>query len=266
MGQNQIDAASFTTIRLLSGALTMLVIFKCLNIKTPKEDVYAPTPINSWLAPAMLFGYAWCFSFAYMQLSTATGALILFATVQLAMLSYSLFKGNRPNLLSWLGIFMAIIGFVYLMLPSASQPNVVGFVWMLIAGLCWAVYTIAGKGAGNGNAIFATGINFIRCAPITVIAMIASLLLTTIERSNHTIEGIILAILSGCFASACGYTLWYLALKNLTITQAAVSQLSVPVIAAVGGILWMAEPLTPAFIISAGLILVGIMLTYIKTS
>lgn len=262
MGQNQIDAASFTSIRLLSGALTMLVIFKILNIKLPAKNYYLLSPPSAWLAPAMLTGYAWCFSFAYIQLNTATGALILFATVQLAMLSYNLVKGNRPNVVSWLGISMAIAGFVYLMLPSATQPDLVGFLWMLVAGLCWAVYTIAGK--GKSDAIAATGDNFYRSVPLTVLAVIVSLLLSAIDSINITIEGTLLAMLSGCFASACGYTLWYLALKNLTITQAAVSQLSVPVIAALGGIIWLAEPLTPAFILSAGLILMGIMLTYVK--
>ena len=274
MGTFQIDGASFTTIRLISGALTMLFIFALLNKnktdfktseivnETKTIRYFSLNPLSSWLAPLMLFGYAWCFSYAYIRLDTGTGALILFATVQLTMLGYNLFKGNRPNRLSWVGIIMAFVGFIYLMLPTATQPSLVGFMWMLVAGLCWAAYTLLGK--SSNNAILDTGVNFIRSVPLAIIAMVLTLFISGANAIYFTFEGVIFAIFSGSLASACGYTIWYFALKKITITQAAVSQLSVPVLAAIGGFIVLAEPLTGSFIVSAGLILIGIMLTYLK--
>ena len=264
LGQSQIDGASFTLVRLVSGAVTMLVIMAILKKPSLTQSSIPLNKFNTWLSPLMLFGYGWCFSYAYLELNTATGALILFATVQLSMLGYGLYQGNRPNTLQWLGIIMALGGFVYLMLPSATQPDLIGFIWMWVAGLCWAVYTVAGK--ANKDAIAATNSNFVLSVPLVVVASLIALFSINIDINQITSQGIILAMLSGCFASACGYTLWYLALKNLTITQAAISQLSVPVIAAIGGIIWMSEPLTTSFALSASLILLGIMLVTLSTA
>ena len=205
----------------------------------------------------MLFGYAIFFSFAYVKLDTASGALILFATVQFCMIGASVFKGHHLHIKEWLGVLISFAGFVLLMLPSATQPSLIGLVLMLISGVFWAFYTLLGR--NTQQPVLLTAENFIRCIPVALIALLISL-----SFYSFSWQGVLYAAASGAIASGLGYSLWYLVLRNLSITQAAISQLSVPLIAAVGGVVFVDESLTNNLILSGGLILLGIFLVSFK--
>ena len=199
----------------------------------------------------MLFIYAVTFSFAYVTLDTATGALILFGSVQTTMILLSLLSGNRLHISEWVGVVLAFIGFVYLILPSVVTPSVIGFILMSISGAAWGVYTL--KGRSSKNPLIDTTFNFLRTIPLIII-----LAIFTIRTINLSPEGILLAALSGGIASGIGYTLWYAALGGLSATQAAVLQLLVPIIAAIGGVIFVSEIITLRLTISAIMILGGI--------
>ncbi len=247
LGEDTIDAASFTVIRLLSGAVVLLALLTLKNSKKTAD------PKGSWWASLMLFIYAVTFSFAYISLDTGTGALILFGSVQLTMILLSLVSGNRLNLPEWVGVFVAFAGFVYLVMPEVSSPSIKGFGLMTIAGIAWGVYTL--KGRGSVNPLMDTAYNFLRTIPFVLILVIIA-----IRESHYSTEGILLAVLSGGIASGIGYTIWYKALRGLSTTQAAVVQLSVPVIAAFGGVIFVSEAITLRLTLSALLILGGISL------
>jgi drug/metabolite transporter (DMT)-like permease len=255
LGQQTIDPASFTVIRMLSGAITLLLVLVAVkgSGQVKLKQVFTIQSWRPWLASLMLFCYAIFFSFAYMELDTASGALILFAMVQFFMIGFSLFKGHRFSLWEYLGVVISFSGFVLLMLPSATQPSLSGFVMMSVAGIAWAIYTLEGK--QSKEPIVNTAENFLRCLPLTGL-----LLLLTVWDGQITWQGVFLAIISGAVASGLGYTVWYVALRQLSITQAAISQLSVPLIAALGGVVLINEALTLELILSGGLILSGIML------
>jgi len=263
LGDSDIDPAGFTGIRILSGAITLtFIVLFFTNTNTNKFTVariFSLANTKGWLASVMLFFYAAFFSFAYVKLNTATGALILFGSVQFSMIGVMLYKGHRLDLIEWLGMLISFAGFVLLMLPSATQPAFSGFILMVIAGISWAFYTLAGRGVQDP--ILLTSENFIRCIPIAIVFLLMSLL-------NYSIswQGVFYAVASGSLASAVGYTIWYLALKNLSITQAAISQLSVPLIAALGGIIFINEALTYELVISGGLILTGILMVSLKNN
>jgi drug/metabolite transporter (DMT)-like permease len=246
LGGNNIDASSFTTIRLLAGAIVLMAILKANNKKSSSSK-------GNWLSGAMLFVYAITFSFAYMTLSTGTGALILFGSVQITMIFLSLISGNRLHISEWTGVSIAFAGFVYLVLPGVSSPSVVGFILMTMAGIAWGIYTL--KGRGSGNPLADTAYNFLRTMPLVII-----LTLITVHNAHYTLEGVLLAVLSGAIASGMGYTIWYIALGGLSATQAAVVQLSVPVIAALGGVIFVSEPITLRLTLSGITILGGILL------
>ena len=247
LGDNTIDASSFTAIRLLSGALVLIVILKVSN---KEKNLYSR---GSWFSSIMLFLYAITFSFAYITLDTGTGALILFGSVQITMITLSIITGNRLHISEWLGISIAFSGFVYLVLPGVSTPSIVGFVLMTVAGIAWGIYTL--KGRGSSNPLADTSYNFVRTIPIVLI-----LLAITINSAHYSLNGIVLAILSGAIASGIGYTIWYIALGGLSTTLAAVVQLSVPVIAAFGGVMFVSEAITLRLTIAATLILGGILM------
>lgn len=247
LGENSIDAASFTVIRLLSGALVLLAILKIGNSKKSSPSK------GSWFSSMMLFLYAITFSFAYITLDTGTGALILFGSVQITMILLSLVSGNRLHITEWLGVLIAFFGFVYLVLPGVSTPSVMGFMLMTVAGIAWGIYTL--KGRGSTNPLADTTYNFLRTMPLVII-----LAVITIQNSHYSYDGILLAVLSGGIASGIGYTIWYIALGGLAATQAAVVQLSVPVIAALGGVIFVSEAITLRLIVSASMILGGILL------
>ncbi|RQW61916.1 DMT family transporter [Vibrio viridaestus] len=246
-----IDALNFTTIRLVSGAIVLMLIVSIRRSVTNEHSR------GSWRAGGMLFLYAITFSYAYNSLSTGTGALILFASVQLTMLIFSYLKGTRLSILEWCGVIVAFGGFVFLVLPDISSPSASGFLLMTIAGVAWGFYTLLGK--HSRHPLHDTTYNFLRTLPFVVIAFAATFMQTDI-----TVEGMILATLSGSIASAGGYTVWYIALRGLNSTQAAVIQLLVPVFAALGGIMFANEVLTTRFIISTLLILGGLMLVALE--
>ncbi len=247
LGEETIDAASFTVIRLLSGALVLLAILAFSN------DKEASASRGSWSASLMLFVYAVAFSFAYVSLDTGTGALILFGSVQITMILLSLVSGNRLHLSEWVGVIIAFTGFVYLILPEVTSPSVMGFLLMIAAGIAWGMYTL--KGRGSDHPLKDTAYNFLRTIPLVII-----LLVITIQDAHYSAAGVLLAVLSGGIASGIGYTIWYIALGGLSTTQAAVVQLSVPVIAAFGGVLFVSEAITARLTLSASMVLGGILL------
>lgn len=201
----------------------------------------------------MLFLYAVTFSFAYLTLETGTGALILFGSVQITIIIMSLLSGNRLPMTDWIGVSIAFAGFSYLVLPEVRTPSVLGFVLMTIAGMAWGLYTL--KGRGSIYPLSDTTYNFIRTIPLAL-----ALILVGVPSTHFSSEGILLAALSGGVASGVGYTIWYMALGGLSNTQAAVVQLFVPVMAALGGVIFMAEVITLRLSISALMVLGGFLI------
>jgi len=248
LGRDEIDAASFTAIRLFSGAVTLTLLLLLFG------DKRKIAKSGNWRSAFFLFAYAICFSFAYLGLTTATGALILFGCVQMTMIGVSIARGERPNAMEWLGLIAAFAGLVYLVFPGLSSPPLMNAALMAAAGVAWGSYTLRGRGSEDPLAD-TTG-NFVRSVP-----MIALAALPFVSQMHLSNRGIILGILSGSVASGIGYTAWYAALKYHTSTRAAVLQLLVPVIAAAGGILFMAETANLRLVIAAALILGGIGLT-----
>ncbi len=248
LGTDVIDAASFTSIRLLSG---ILMLFILVQLQARNEKATS----TSWLAGWWLFLYAVTFSFAYLALDTGTGALILFGAVQITMIAVSITKGDQLHLTEWLGVLTAFGGLVVLNLPGATAPSFLGFTLMAIAGVAWGLYTLAGR--GSSTPLLDTSGNFMRALPFTI--LLALFAYTTLELNLST-EGVLLAATSGAITSAIGYAIWYAALKDLSSTQAAVLQLSVPVLAAIGGILFMSESITFRLTVSAVMILGGILM------
>jgi len=246
LGANTIDAAGFTSVRLLSGIVVLVAILK---LSSRNE---ADKSNGSWKASTMLFLYAIAFSYAYISLDTGTGALVLFGAVQITIILVSLFSGNKMVVMEWVGVIVAFFGFVYLVLPDVTTPSLSGFVLMAVAGIAWGFYTLQGK--GSHNALADTAYNFIRTIPF-----VAVLLLATFSSITFTAEGIFLAALSGAVTSGIGYAIWYSALGGLTVTQAAVVQLFVPVIAAFGGTVFSDEVISLRLAISSVLILGGIL-------
>jgi drug/metabolite transporter (DMT)-like permease len=258
LGDETIDAASFTIIRLLSGAISLLVILRLsstlggTNSGTPGNNKASSLKEN-WIAAFMLFLYAVTFSYAYTTLDTGTGALILFGTVQITIILATIFSGGRLHTAEWIGTLVAFSGFVYLVLPNVSTPSFSGFILMTISGIGWGIYTL--KGRGSKNPLADTTKNFYLTIPLVIV-----LALLTFQNINITTEGILLAIASGAIASGMGYTIWYIALGGLSATQAAVVQLLVPVIAAFGGVIFVSEVISLRLTISATFILGGILI------
>lgn len=246
LGDKTIDASSFTVIRLLSGAIVLLVLIKLNN------KINSTATKGSWFASSMLFLYAITFSFAYITLDTGTGALILFGAVQLTMILLSLISGTRLHITEWTGIIIAFMGFVYLILPGVTTPSFLGFILMTVAGIAWGIYTLIGR--GSKSPLTDTAYNFLRTVPLVILLAIIA-----ISQAHYSYEGILLAVLSGGIASGIGYSIWYSALGGLSATQAAVLQLLVPVIAALGGVIFVSEAITLRLVIAATMILGGIL-------
>jgi len=244
-----IDPATFTTVRMLSGAIALWLIVR----------IRAGTRVQGggWHSALALFAYAGAFSFAYVELSAGTGALLLFGAVQATMILSGLWKGERLNPWQGIGLVSALGGLGFLLLPGLSAPPVHSAVLMVGAGIAWGVYSLRGKGAGDPLA--ATAGNFLRAVPF---AVISSLMLLPTARADA--EGITYAIASGALTSGVGYAIWYAALRGLSSTGAATVQLSVPVIAAIGGALVLGEPITPRLLGASIAVLGGIALVVIK--
>ena len=212
---------------------------------------------GSWSSATYLFLYAVPFSFAYESLATGTGALILFGAVQATMLIAAVLSGERPGWLQWLGLLVALGGLVYLVLPGVSAPDPVGSALMTVAGIGWGFYSLAGRAATDP--LGETAGNFARSLPMVVVVSAASLGAMRVEAVGAT-----LAVTSGALASGVGYAIWYAALPGLTATVAATVQLSVPVLAALGGVILMAEVVTLRLVIASVLILGGVALALLK--
>ena len=247
LGQNTIDAASYTTIRLISGAV-MLFVIAALQRKSEQ-----PILRGSWISAAFLFLYAITFSFAYLSLTAGTGALILFGSVQVTMIIAALRGGERPHFLEWIGLFLALGGLMYLVFPGLAAPSLAGSILMMTAGIAWGFYSIRGR--GSLNPLADTAGNFIYAVP-----MVLSIRLLTLNNVHISANGVWLAALSGAVASGVGYVIWYAALRGLTTTRAAIVQLSVPVIAAWGGVVILSEVVSTRLFVAGLLILGGIAL------
>ncbi|WP_255555397.1 DMT family transporter [Enterovibrio paralichthyis] len=257
--ETDIDPASFTSIRLLSGA-AMLYALVCFipRKKDPEENCHLlHRPMEHWLAAAMLFLYAAAFSFAYLYLDTGMGALILFAFVQLTMFAYSHYKEGGASGLEYIGALIAICGLGYLVSPGMNAPNAWGAGLMAISGVAWGVYSVLGKEM-KVSQLVANCVNF-RLSLFFVVPFF----LLNIPMNALSEQGVWLAIASGAIASAVGYAVWYGVVVQFKATQAGVMQLTVPVIAAVGGYLFLAEGLTLRMVISGGVILLGITITFL---
>ena len=250
-----IDAGSFTLIRLLSGAVTLIAImFLRGNWRSQ-----IPTTRFNLFAGVALFGYAALFSFAYVKLAAGTGALLLFGAVQLTLLVLYWWQGQRFKILELVGIAVSLLGFAWLMLPSATRPDVWSALLMVLSGICWAGLTALGKQAPTPSSGITWGF---------ITASIFGLLLSPLllESIHVTLQGVMLAVASGAIASGCGYVLWYQVMQKLTLLQAAVSQLSVPAIALALGSVMLSEPLTTHSIITSAIILGGIALVFLSRS
>jgi drug/metabolite transporter (DMT)-like permease len=239
----QIDAASFTAVRIVSGAAVLALLMHLRGA--------SPLAAGSWRSAAALFVYAAGFSFAYLGLSAATGALLLFGAVQATMIGYGLWRGERFNSLQWLGLALAGAGLLMLLLPGLVAPSLSHGLLMVSAGIAWGVYSLRGRGAGDPGA--ATAGNFVRAA-----AFAAATGLALLPWSACTARGIAYALASGALTSGLGYVIWYRALQGLAATTAASVQLSVPVLATLGGVLLLSEPVTPGLAYASAALLGGL--------
>jgi len=244
-----IDAATFTTVRLVSGALTLWLLVRWRGAS------YSGS--GNWPSALALFAYAAGFSYAYVSLSAASGALLLFGAVQATMIGHGLWRGERFKPPQLVGLALALGGLVGLLLPGLSAPPLAGSVLMLGAGVAWGVYSLRGKGAGDPTRV--TGGNFLRAVPIT-----AALSLLMLHNVSLDSAGVGYALASGALASAIGYAVWYTALPALKATQAATVQLSVPVLAALGGIAFLGESPSLRLTLASAAILGGIALVILE--
>lgn len=251
LATGEIDAASFTVIRLLSGTVTLAALL----LATGKTQKLFSS--GNWTSSFFLFAYAIAFSFAYLGLTTGTGALILFGSVQLTMFGVSLFRGLRPGAFEWIGLAVAFAGLVYLVLPGLAAPPLISAALMASAGIAWGFYTLRGK--GSDDPLADTAGNFLRSLPM--VFAVGAVYFSAVQVSTR---GAILAVISGAIASGIGYSIWYAVLKYHTPTRAGILQLAVPVIAAVGGILLLAETASIRLLIAGNLILGGIGLALVR--
>lgn len=240
-----IDAASFTSVRLLAAAITLWLILRMTG--------KANASLGSWPSALALFAYAAGFSFAYIHLPAATGALLLFGAVQISMIGFGIWSGERLHLLQMLGLALALGGLVALLLPGLSTPPLQSALLMICAGVAWGVYSLRGRGVGDPTSV--TSGNFLRTLPF---ALGLNLVMLSDMRLDKV--GVLYAVASGAIASGIGYAIWYRALPMLKATQAATVQLSVPVITALGGIALLGEQVTWRLTLASAAILSGIAL------
>jgi drug/metabolite transporter (DMT)-like permease len=245
-----IGVGLFTTLRILAGAAVLLLL---VGARTA-------TRAGSWSGALSLLGYAGLFSVAYLNLSTGMGALILFASVQITMIGWGLLRGERLGSVQITGVLLAAGGLVWLLLPGLERPHPVAAAIMMGSGVCWGIYSLLGRGAGNATHV--TAGNFLRAAALIVPIFILWRVMTPSEAIS--VQGVGLAVASGAITSGLGYAIWYHALKNLSVTRAGVVQLLVPPLAALGGIIFLSEPLTGRFLGASAIILLGIALAIFK--
>ncbi len=245
----QIDAASFTSIRLISGAMMLWLIARVGRGTRAGR--------GNWWSALALFIYAAGFSFAYVSLTASTGALLLFGAVQATMIGHGLWAGERLLRPQVIGLVLALSGLVGLLLPGLSAPPLIGSLLMLSAGIAWGLYSLRGRGAGDPTKV--TAGNFMRAAPLAAVLSATMLGSASVDRT-----GVWLAVLSGALASGIGYAIWYTALPALKATSAATVQLSVPVIAALGAIAFLGETLTVRLVLASMAILGGVALVILE--
>jgi len=243
-----VDPGEVTGIRIVSGALVLLPVFLW------KTKGLVPISSKSIFPGLALLAYTYFFSIAYVRLDTGSGALILFGAVQVTMIGFSIIKGNIPSTKEWIGIMLAMAGLGYMLFPGSAGPSLLGASLMAASGIAWGIYSFLGK--RERDPIFSTARNFLVAAPVGVFLILPQV--QTIEPGN---PGVLMAILSGALTSGLGYLLWYLLLDSITIPVAAVLQLSVPAIAALGGVIFSDEQITSHFLIASGITITGILLT-----
>jgi drug/metabolite transporter (DMT)-like permease len=241
LGAAIIDPYAFTAVRLAAGAVTLLALVGWTSRRLALRG-------GRWRAAFFLALYAVPFSLAYVRLTTGTGALLLFGAVQLTMIGMGLRAGERPGALEWLGLVGAVTGVVYLVSPGISAPDPLGAVFMITAGIGWGFYSIAGKSAGDPTE--ATTGNFVKASLLVVPA--TALAYPWLALSGR---GVLIAAISGSLASGLGYAVWYAALEHLTVTRSALVQLSVPVVAAAGGVAFLHEAISLRLVIASVVIL-----------
>jgi len=276
--QTNIDAATFTFTRILSGAVALWLLMRVRRrtianrTASPVVESFSNSSLaarlpgrssakaghlsfrdGTWSSALVLFVYAAAFSFAYVALSAGTGALLLFGAVQATMILWGLHKGERLNTIQIVGFIVAITGLVVLVLPGLSAPPLAGSILMLGAGVAWGIYSLRGK--GERNPASATTENFVRAVPFA-----AALSIIFAPRMHAHLAGIIYAVISGAVTSGLGYVIWYSALPGLKAASAATVQLSVPVLAATGGIVLLGEPITLRYMLASVAVLGGIAL------
>ena len=273
-----VDAASFTLVRILSGAIALWLVLQTRRrlivdrTASPLVDSSSGWSLvtrhlslasGNWPSAFALFAYAAAFSFAYVDLAAGTGALLLFGAVQATMILWGFHKGERFDALQIIGFAVAIVGLIVLVLPGLSAPPLIGSLLMLSAGVAWGVYSLRGKIKGQSgsdrDAIAATTGNFVRAVPLAALVSIVM-----IREARFDSLGLVYALVSGALTSGVGYVIWYLALSGLKASSAATVQLSVPVLAATGGILLLSEPLTLRYLIASIAVLGGIFLVVIE--
>jgi drug/metabolite transporter (DMT)-like permease len=248
LGGGHADAASFTTLRLAGGAVTLGILARARGSPAPPGRI-------AWGPAVALLAYALGFSLAYRRIPAGVGALLLFLAVQLTMVGAGLRAGERPRALEWMGLALSIAGLVVLTRPGLARPDPAGAVLMLGAGAAWGLYSLWGR--GSRNAVASNAASFARAVPL---ALGASAVAVALGAAHATPTGLALALASGALASGLGYAVWYAALRGLTATRAALVQLSVPPLAAAGGVLLLGETFSPRLLVASVLILGGIAL------
>lgn len=250
-----LEPLGYTGIRLASGAIVLFALVRLADRKIGRRSTGLG---GTWWQAGALLGYAAAFSAAYVMLGASTGALILFGSVQLGMLTRAVATGDRPGSIEWLGFLLAFGALVYLVSPGLAAPDPLGAALMIAAGLFWAAYSLMGR--GSKSPLTDTAGNFIRCLPVAAILMAAGL-------SSHGASpaAIAYAIASGALASGIGYAVWYAVLPLLSRSRAALVQLSVPAIAAVGAVLFISEPLGLRLIVASLAALGGIAIAIVAS-
>jgi len=255
LGAHMIDAVSFTSVRLAAGAAVLVALVRV------RSGTWTPLRGRGWrrkrelTGPLALFAYAAPFTLAYVRIGAASGALILFGAVQLTMIGWGIARGERPAPRAWLGLALAVGGLAWLMLPSVSRPDVVGTALMVVAGMAWGAYSIAGRGAGD--LIGANARSFLLATPL---ALALSLVAEVAATRKVSAPGVALAVVSGAVTSGLGYAIWYRAQRGLTVMQAAIVQLAVPIIAAAAAVTFLHERPTVRLAQAGALVLGGLAL------
>lgn len=251
-----IDPASYSAVRLISGALMLMLLVSLTGSGNKRSPRFQS---GSWTSALALFVYAVAFSYAYVALDTGVGALILFACVQATMIGRALKEGDQPSLLEWLGLMTAFGAFIWLVSPGLSAPDPMAAALMALSGVAWGVYSLRGRGLPDP--LKATADNFMRSMAFLI--PLGLIVVTAGHPVHASVGGVMLATLSGAVTSGLGYALWYRVLRQVGATQGAIVQLTVPVIAAVGGTLFLAEGWTLRLVVSSLLILGGVAVAII---